>query len=73
MFTKGDPIAITAGQKGGRRRAEKLSPARIRSIARKAAGARWKSPAQREAHRARMLAFADKLRAAGLLAPKEKS
>jgi hypothetical protein len=72
MFTNGDPIAVRAGQLGGRRRAERLSPRRIRQIARKAAAARW-TPKEREAQRARMLAFADKLREAGLLAPKVKA
>ena len=43
-----NPAAVALGKlggaKGGRARAEKLSPAKRKSIARKAALARWKSP-----------------------------
>lgn len=43
-----NPAAVAlgrlGGQKGGRARADKLSPARRKEIAKRAAAARWKSP-----------------------------
>jgi hypothetical protein len=43
-----DPLAVELGRrgglKGGKARAEKLSPQRRQEIARKAAAARWKRP-----------------------------
>ena len=43
-----NPAAVTLGRlgglKGGKARAEKLSPARRKAIAKKAAAARWKQP-----------------------------
>ena len=46
--TEKDPIAVLLGRrgglKGGRARAAKLTPARRRQIAKKAAAARWKRP-----------------------------
>ena len=48
--TAKDPIAVLLGRrgglKGGRARAVKLTPARRRQIAKKAAVARWKSKSQ---------------------------
>ena len=48
--TDKDPIAVALGRrgglKGGRARAKKLTPARRREIAKKAAAARWKSKSQ---------------------------
>ena len=47
--TEKDPIAVLLGRrgglKGGRARADKLTPTRRRQIAKKAAAARWKSKA----------------------------
>lgn len=67
MFYIGDPLAKSAGAKGGTRRAETISPTRARRLAKKAAAARWSDPKQVEAHRARMLAQAAELRARGLV------
>lgn len=39
---KKDPAAAAMGKKGGKARAEKMSPERRAEIARKAAEARWK-------------------------------
>jgi hypothetical protein len=43
-----DPAAVELGRrgglKGGKARAKKLSPAKRKSIAKKAAAARWKRP-----------------------------
>jgi hypothetical protein len=45
-----NPAAVTLGRlgglKGGKARAEKLSPAKRKAIAKKAAEARWKTPAE---------------------------
>ena len=42
-----DKAAVELGRKGGKARAEKLSPERRAKIARKAAKARWESKSQR--------------------------
>lgn len=37
-----NPIAVATGREGGKIRAERMSPARRKEIALKAAGARWR-------------------------------
>jgi len=43
-----DPAAAALGRKGGRARAERMSPEQRRAAARKAAKSRWKAAAVRE-------------------------
>jgi len=43
-----DQAAVELGRKGGKARAEKLTPAQRRRIARKAAQARWKAVSDAE-------------------------
>lgn len=38
-----DPAAVSMGKRGGKARAEKMSPERRREIAREAAAARWRA------------------------------
>ncbi len=65
MFLNGEDLAREAGRRGGHARAASLSTARARKLARRAANARWKDPAQREAQSRRMKAVVERLRAEG--------